>query len=75
MEYHDKNGAILQAGDFIRWPDGRVDEVALTTAGELATDATNPAWIRAGLADPFDYGCYPLNREDMAEIVKVAPPQ
>lgn len=71
MEYHDKNGAILRAGDLIRWPDGQIDELVLTTDGELATDATNPTWIRLGLADPFDYGCYPLNREDMAEIVKV----
>lgn len=71
MKYHDKNGAILQAGDLIRWPDGRIDELALTADGELGTDATSRAWISSGRAVPFEYGIFPLTAADMVEIVKI----
>lgn len=71
MEYHDKNGIVLQAGDLIRWPDGQIDELALTADGELGTDATNRAWISSGRAVPFEYGIFPLTAVDMLEIVKI----
>lgn len=75
MEYHDKNGAILQAGDLIRWPDGRIQKLALTTAGGLGTDATNLVWVENEWAAPFEFGIYPLTAADMAEIVKVDTPE
>lgn len=70
MEYHDKNGAILQAGDLIRWPDGQIQKLASTTSGGLGTDATNPVWVENEWAAPFEFGIYPLTAADMAEIVK-----
>lgn len=29
------------------------------------TDATNPAWIEAGRAVPYEFGVYPLTEEDL----------
>lgn len=62
--YYDKNGTEITEGSFIKYPDGTVKEVYRTVDGELGTDATNPAWIASGRAEPCEYGIYPLTTDD-----------
>jgi hypothetical protein len=66
--YFDKNGVEITDGCKIRYPDGRIEKVYLTTDGELGTDATNPKWIEWGKAVPCEYGIYPLNTSDTEEV-------
>lgn len=68
--YFDKNGVELFDGDTVKFGD-RVEKLYLTVDGELGTDATNPAWIKSGRAIPCEYGIYPLEFSEMAEIEKI----
>lgn len=69
--YFDKHGVELHDGDVIRWDSGKTEMVYATENGFLGTDATNPKWIELGRAVPCEYGCYPLENSDLAEIEKV----
>lgn len=69
--YFDKEGNELHDGDYIKWNDGKIQQVCLTDSGELGVDATNPLWIETGRAVPFEYGAYPLEPQEMEMIVKV----
>lgn len=65
--YFDKNGTEVKAGDYIML-NGKQEKVYLLADEEhLGTDATNPKWIASGRAVPCEYGCYPLNLDDMKE--------
>ena len=68
--YFDKNGVELFDGDTVKFGD-RVEKLYLTVDGELGTDATNPVWIKSGRAIPCEYGIYPLEFSEMAEIEKI----
>ena len=68
--YYDKNGTEIHDGDTIKWDNGKVEKVYLTEENELGTDATNPTWIARGKAVPCEFGIYPFNKADMAEIEK-----
>lgn len=71
IRYFDKEGNELFEGDSIRYESGRVEKLYLTDQGTLGTDATNPSWIESGRAFPCEYGIYPLDYEELKEIVKV----
>lgn len=66
-EYMDKNGDVINADDYIKYPSGRVERVYLTEDGCLGTDATNPDWIKSGRAVPCEYGIYPFSAEELIE--------
>lgn len=68
--YFDRNGAMLQDGDIIVYADGREEKVYESTDGRLGTDATNKHWIETGRAVPCEYGLYPLEYEELKEVVK-----
>ena len=66
--YYDKNGSQITAGCQIKYPSGEVKTVYLTSENELGTDATNPEWIRSGMAVPCEYGIYPLTLSETDEV-------
>ena len=66
--YFDKHGVEITDGCKIRYEDGRIEKVYLTTEGELGTDATNPSWIKSGRAEPCEYGIYPLGYNETNEV-------
>lgn len=68
VRYFDKNGKEITEGCKIKYPDGRVEKVYLTTEDELGTDATNPKWIETGRACECEYGIYPLTRQETEEV-------
>lgn len=68
--YFDRNGVMLQDGDIIVYADGREERVYESTDGRLGTDATNKHWIETGRAVPCEYGLYPLEYEELKEVVK-----
>ena len=68
--YFDRNGVMLQDGDIIVYADGREEKVYESTDGSLGTDATNKHWIETGRAVPCEYGLYPLEYEELKEVVK-----
>ena len=72
-EYHyfDKNGVELKNGDTIAYDDGSTKVLYLSEEGRLGTDATNPLWVESGRAVPCEYGIYPLEESEMAQIAKV----
>lgn len=67
-KYFDKNGKEITEGCKIKFEDGRIEKVYLTTEGELGTDATNPKWIENGRAVECEYGIYPLTRQETEEV-------
>ena len=67
-KYFDKNGKEITDGCKIKYADGRIEKVYMTTEGELGTDATNPLWIKNGRAVPCEYGIYPLEVADTEEV-------
>lgn len=68
--YYDKNGNILRDGDTVIYNDGREEKLYETEEGFLGTDATNRHWIETGRAVPCEYGVYPLEYEELKEVVK-----
>lgn len=68
--YFDRNGVMLQDGDIIVYADGREEKLYESTDGRLGTDATNRHWIETGRAYPCEYGLYPLENEELEELVK-----
>lgn len=68
ISYFDKNGKEITEGCHIRFADGRVEKVYLTTEGELGTDATNPVWLKSGRAYECQYGVYPLTFAETQEV-------
>lgn len=58
-QYFDNDGAEISDGDIV-FTEGRNRRVLLTDRDELGTDATNPAWIKAGRASEGDCGVYPF---------------
>lgn len=68
LKYFDKNGKEITEGCNIKFEDGRIEKVYLTTEGELGTDATNPKWIEIGRAVECEYGIYPLTRQETEEV-------
>lgn len=75
--YFDKYGVEIKEGDelYLNANDGTLKKVYLTDKGELGTDATNPSWIKRGLAAPCEYGIYPLNEEDTAHAEVYLKPE
>ena len=67
-KYFDKNGKEITKGCKIKFEDGRVEKVYLTTEDELGTDATNPKWVESGRAVECEYGIYPLTRQETEEV-------
>lgn len=68
--YFDINGVELSEGDVVNI-DGVEKKLYETMEGRLGTDATNPAWLKAGKAAPGEYGIYPLEDSDMKTIKKI----
>ena len=68
--YYDKNGNILHDGDTVIYNDGREEKLYETGEGRLGTDATNRHWIETGRTVPCEYGVYPLEYEELKEVVK-----
>lgn len=67
--YFDKNGVEIKEGSVILM-GGRARIVYMLADGEqLGTDATNPKWIETGRAVACEFGCYPLNVNDLMEAV------
>ena len=63
--YFDKNGIEIKEGDkIILSESGKPLKVYLCADGQLGLDATNPAWIESGRAEPCEYGIYPLTLAD-----------
>ena len=69
--YFDKNGNEIFDGDTVRYNDGTEKKVYLTDSELLGTDATNPAWIEKGWAEPCDFGIYPFNDEELKKVERV----
>ena len=65
--YRDRNGKPIEAGDYVIM-NGKVYEVyscIIDNKDEgLGTDATNPAWIASGRAEPCEYGIYKFEVDD-----------
>lgn len=69
--YYDINGEKIEAGDMISINNSNPTKVYLLDDEKtLGIDSTNPAWIKAGRAVPCEFGCYPLNIEDLEQCVK-----
>lgn len=66
--YFDKNGTQIMAGCNIKYKDGRICKVYLTSDGYLGTDATNPKWIESGRAIECEFGIYPLTSAESDEV-------
>lgn len=66
-QYYDVYGREILPGNDVLL-NGRIQEVVRTEDGYLGTDATNPAWIDKGWAEPFEYGVYPFNEKDEPEL-------
>ena len=66
--YFDKAGTEIHDGDNIVWDSGKEETVYLSTQNELGVDATNPAWVENGRAEPGEYGLYPLTEYDLKNI-------
>ena len=64
LRYYDRNGREIVDGCRIKFDSGRIETVYATEGGYLGTDATNPAWIKAGRAMPCEEGIYPLTKEE-----------
>lgn len=58
--------AKVQAGDIIRFADGREEYVFDCGNGVLGTNACSDSWIRMGLRRYGDE-CYPLTRDEIEE--------
>lgn len=71
-KYFDKDGKEITEGCKVKYADGKIKKVYLTTDGELGTDATNPKWIESGRACECEYGIYPLTREETEEVEVIA---
>lgn len=70
--YFDKNGIEIKEGNKIILSEGgKPLGVYLCADGQLGLDATNPAWIKSGRAEPCEYGLYPLTLEDTQYAVVV----
>ena len=67
-QYFDKNGVRIVDGCRIKYADGSIRKVYLTTDGDLGTDATNPQWIASGRVAPCEYGIYPLTKTETKEV-------
>lgn len=67
-KYYDKNGIQIHEGDMIKCSDGKVRKIYLTDKDELGTDATNPLWIENGRYCECEYGIYPIEEHELAEI-------
>ena len=68
LHYYDKNGAEILHGMMIRWDCGIKQDVYRREDGQLGLDATNPALIEIGKAQPCQYGIIPLTEDDLAEL-------
>lgn len=66
--YFDKNGKEIFAGDTIMYADGTKKKVYLTENELLGADAINPLWIEKGKATACEYGIYPLEEDELAEV-------
>lgn len=67
--YYDKNGDVLEEGVVINYVSANErHELVRTEDGKLGFDATNPDWIKRGKAAPFEYGVYPLEEHELADI-------
>lgn len=71
QEYVDKNGDVINNGDFVKYDNGDIKEVYLTEEGDLGVDATNPIWIESGRAVPCEYGIYPFESDDLLSVVVI----
>lgn len=70
-KYYDKNGTEILEGDIIIMNGRRQKVYLLEDECSLGTDATNPRWIETGRAVPCEYGCYPLNNDDLEDAILV----
>lgn len=70
-EYVDKNGDVINNGDFVKYDNGDIKEVYLTEEGNLGIDATNPIWIENGRAVPCEYGIYPFESDDLLSVTVI----
>lgn len=68
IRYFDKNKKEITEGCKIKFADGRIEKVYLTTKGELGIDATNPKWIENGIAVECEFGIYPLTKQETDEV-------
>lgn len=70
-KYFDRNDVEITEGCKIKYSDGTIKKVYLTSENELGIDATNPKWIESGRAFPCEYGIYPLgnNQTNKVEVV------
>ena len=70
--YYDRNGKQITDGCLVRWSgyysNGKTERVYLTADGQLGTDATNPSWIKSGIAYACEYGIYPFTKEDTENL-------
>lgn len=69
--YFDKNGEEITQGLIVEDETGQKKVIYSTIHGELGTDATNPDWIKMGLACSGMFGIYPLTIDDTESIVIV----
>ena len=69
--YYDTQGNELDDGDIVTIDGAHLQMLYRTEQGFLGTDATNPAWIMTGRAEPCEMGIYPLENGDMKTIRKV----
>lgn len=67
-KYFDRFLTEITEGCKIKYPNGEIKTVYLTTEGELGTDATNPQWIEFGRAVPCEYGIYPLTEAETYQV-------
>ena len=69
-KYYDINNRQIKEGDVVLL-EGKQKKVYLSEEGHLGTDATNPAWIKNGIAFECEYGIYPFLEDDEPEIISV----
>lgn len=69
----DKNGVEIKEGCFIKYKDGTIERIYMTSDGLLGTDATNKSWLESGRAVPCEYGVYPLSEAEAknVEVVEI----
>lgn len=67
--YFDKEGNELLDGDVVEYDDGHREAVFLSENGTLGTDATNPVWIRDGIASCGERGLYPIEKAELKTMV------
>ena len=68
LRYYDTNGREIHEGDTVKMCGG-LKKVYRTEKGYLGTDATNPEWIKKGMAVEGEYGIYPFEEADEPELV------